>query len=225
MKKIVLAVLVAAFAAAGPALASEKFQDRYPIVEKVDCGVSTSVDGSCYQLVAQATTTTPGTVIVTPATPSVGSSQPATTTTVTVKGGDLAAKILDWFWVAFGGTLGLLATAVLYKIFGYFGIQTTDIQRAQLQSIIVNGLNAGAAKAQVSLHGMTELDFTAKNQIIADAVIYAQNHAAETIKALGLDPKSGEAVEAIKARIETALNDPMQPTPPAITPESGKLSA
>lgn len=146
---------------------------------------------------------------------------PGTTTTVVVKGGDLAAKILDWFWVAFGGSIGLLASAVLYKIFGYFGVQTTQMQRDQLQAIIVNGLNAGAAKAQTTLRSSDKLDFSSKNVIVNEAIQYTQDHAAETIKALGLDPKSGDAVQVIKARIETALNDPAIPTPAAITPDTG----
>jgi len=60
-----------------------------------------------------------------------------------------------------------------------------------------------------------------KNQTILDAVTYAQQHGGEIIKALGLDPQSGEAIQAINARIQTALNDPKQPTPEAITPPSG----
>lgn len=161
-----------------------------------------------------------GTVTVAPS-----ESQPNTTTTVTVRGGDLAAKILDWFWVAFGGSIGLIGTAVLYKIFNYFGIQTTEMQRAQLQSVIVNGLNAGAARAQAQLRNSDKLDISVKSQIVQDAIVYTQNHAQETIKALGLDPKSGDAVETIRARIETALNDPATPTPAAITPPEGKPAA
>ena len=53
----------------------------------------------------------------------------------------------------------------------------------------------------------------AQDAIVAQAVAYTQEHGAETIKALGLDPQSGAAVEAIKAHIETAIADPMVPTP------------
>lgn len=179
-----------------------------------------TIDPSWKHDVLMAQNSAPGTVTVAPS-----ESQPNTTTTVTVRGGDLAAKILDWFWVAFGGSIGLLGTAVLYKIFGYFGIQTTEMQRAQLQAVIVNGLNAGAAKAQAQLRGSDKLDLSVKNQVVIDAIAYTQAHAQETIKALGLDPKSGDAVDAIRARIETALNDPASPTPAAITPPEGRPAA
>jgi hypothetical protein len=143
--------------------------------------------------------------------------------TTTVKGGTLAAQVLEWLQVAFGTALATFALGVLYKIMNYFGIQTTDLQRQQLQSIVVHGINNAAARAEVSLRGNPELDIQVKNKIIADAIDYTQRHAPETIRALGFDPNSGEAVEAIRARINTALNDPATPTPDVITPDSGKL--
>jgi hypothetical protein len=150
----------------------------------------------------------------------IDTSAPVTSTTV-VKGGNLAAQILEWFQVAFGGAIAAAVLVLISKIFSWFGIQTTDLQRTQLQQVVVNGLNAAAAKAEVSLRDNRALDINVKGQIMQDAVQYTQDHASETIKALGLDPKSGDAVEAIRARIETALNDPNTPTPPAITPPSG----
>lgn len=143
------------------------------------------------------------------------------TATTTVKGGNLAAEVIQWIQVALVPTIGAVVLAVLYRVFGYFGIQTTEMQRAQLQGIIVNGLNSAAAKAQVSLRASDKLDYTSKSAIVNDAIAYAQAHGAETIKALGLDPESGDAVSAIRARIETALNDPATPTPPVITPTTG----
>ena len=148
-------------------------------------------------------------------------SEPASVTT-TVKGGTLAAQVLEWLQVVFGSTAGVAFLWVVIRGLKYIGIQITDAQKAQLQAIIVNGLNAAAVKAEVSLKNNRDLDVPIKNQIVADAVTYTQEHAAETIKALGLDPKDPKAVEGIKARIETALNDPATPTPAAITPENGK---
>lgn len=155
--------------------------------------------------------------------PLLWQAQDKTTTTVpvVVKGGDWAASILEWFQVAFIGTLGTLFSALVYRGLSWMGVQVTDQQKAQLQGVIVNGLNSAAAKAAVDLRSNTALDINVKSQIVADAVKYAQDHAADTIKALGLDPNSGQAVEAIRARIETALNDPTTPTPPAITPVTG----
>lgn len=146
--------------------------------------------------------------------------EPAQVTT-TVKGGSLLADVVQWFWLAFGTVVTGGIMVLVTKIFAYFGVQTTSEQRAQLQAVVVNGLNSAAARAQTSLRNNEKLDITLKGQIVAEAVEYTQAHAAETIKALGLDPNSGDAVEAIRARIETALNDPATPTPPAITPPEG----
>lgn len=145
--------------------------------------------------------------------------EPAKVTTV-VEGGTIAATIIQYMQIAFGGAIATLTTALIYKAFGWMGIQINQQQRDQLQSIVVNGVNDAAAKAEVSLRGDHRLDIDVKNQVIADAVEYTQHHGADTIKALGLDPNSGQAVEAIRARIATALNDPLTPTPPAITPKS-----
>lgn len=194
MKKYILALFIVAAAATGAAAATEtqvSLPDRGIVLAQVAPAPNTTV---------------------------VETSAPVTSTTV-VKGGNLAAEVIQWIQVAFIPVIGTVVLAVLYKIFGYFGIQTTEMQRTQLQSIVVNGLNAAAANAQVSLRSSDKLDFSSKSAIVNDAVRYAQEHAAETIKALGLDPQGGEAVEAIKARIETALNDPNTPTPPAITPQ------
>lgn len=211
MRKYILAFLVAGLSVTG---AHATFTDSYlrEAVE-VNCGVPASSDGRCFQL-AQANPTT-----------TVKTDAPVTTTTTTVKGGGWAAAILEWIQVALLPTLGAVAIAVLLKIFAYFGIQTTEVQRNQLQDIIVNGLNSAASKAATDLRSTAKLDFTVKSQIVNDAIKYAQDHGAETIKALGLDPQSGDAVEAIKARIETALNDPRTPTPAPITPPSGMPTA
>ncbi len=161
--------------------------------------------------------------VTAPAPAKVTTETPAGTTTVTtVKGGGIAAQIIEWMQVAFGGVIGAGMVAGIVKGLQWMGIQVTGQMRAQLQSIVINGINDAAAKAQVALNSTDKLDIRVKSQIIADAVDYTQRHAPDTIKALGLDPKSGEAVEAIRARIETALNDPNTPTPAEITPLNGQ---
>lgn len=135
---------------------------------------------------------------------------------LTISLGTIAGQVLTWIAAAFAVPLGAIATGWLLRLFKLSGVQVTDAMKDQLQNIVVNGLNAAAARNAEALKGQNQI--VVKNQIVADAVRYAQEHGAETIKALGLDPKSGEAVEAIKARIETALNDPATPTPPVITP-------
>ena len=200
MKRTLIALVVAAFAATGALAAPSEIG-----------GVT----------LAQVSTTQPSIVVQNPPA-TYDQPTPPTKSTITIKGGDLAAQILDWFYVAFGGILSAGVMALIYKVFGYFGIKTTDIQRAQLEAVVVNGLSSGAAQAQMRLRATDKLDITSKNEIVNAAIDYTQRHAAETIRALGLDPKSGEAVEAIRARIEKVLNDPSTPTPPAITPPSGQ---
>jgi len=138
-----------------------------------------------------------------------------TVTPTTIHGGQILSDIVGWAGAAFGAAIASLLVAMIYKISAYFGVQTTQQQRDQLQSIILNGLNSAAAKAQSGLGGSSVMDLNVKNQIIADAVAYTQSHGADTIKALGLDPQSGQAVEAIKAKMTTLVADKNQPTSPA----------
>jgi hypothetical protein len=92
----------------------------------------------------------------------------------------------------------------------------SDAARSRLQDIIVNGLNVGAAQVAQNLAGKDQVQI--KNETVAHAIAYAQTHGADAIKQLGLDPQSGAAVEAIKARIETAIADPATPTPSMLDP-------
>lgn len=136
--------------------------------------------------------------------------------TNTLSLGSLAGQVLTWTAAALAVPIGGLISAWLWKLFQFSGVQVTDAMKQQLQGIIVNGLNAAAANNAARLAGKDPI--TIKNAIVADAVKYAQEHGAETIKALGLDPQSGAAVAAIKARIETAITDVNTPTPAAVTP-------
>ena len=132
----------------------------------------------------------------------------------TISVGTLAGQILNWIMVAFGPVIGSMVVWILVRVLNKLGIQATDAMRARLQEIVVNGLNAGAKNATEKMQGKDQI--TIKNAVVAQAVAYTQVHGADTIKQLGLDPNSGAAVEAIKARIETAINDPAQPTPPVL---------
>lgn len=133
----------------------------------------------------------------------------------TISVGSIAGDVLQWMAAAFGVPIGALVTGWLYRLFKAAGLQVSDQLRDKLQQIVVNGINAGAKKAQTDLAGRAPVEI--KNAALANAVAYTQAHGAETIKALGLDPQSGVAVEAIKARIETAINDPTQATPAVLT--------
>src|ERR1043166_3622092 len=146
---------------------------------------------------------------------------PATPETVSV--GTLGGQVLTWLAAAFSVPVGALLVKYLLKLGQLSGVQVTDAMKAQLQATIVNGLNAAAASNAERLKGAGPIAI--KSAIVADAVKYAQAHAAETIQGLGLDPKRGEAIEAIKARIETAIADPETPTPIVITPASQAKAA
>ena len=137
--------------------------------------------------------------------------------------GSIGGEVLNWAVAAFGAPVAALLSAWLYRLFALAGVQLTDTQKEQLQKIIVNGLNGAFADVSQTMAGKGEIEI--KNQTIANAVTYTQEHGGEIIKALGLDPQSGEAIQAINARIQTALNDPKQPTPEAITPASGRSAA
>ena len=134
----------------------------------------------------------------------------------TISVGTLAGQFLTWIAAAFSVPVGSALTYWLVKLAQRAGVQMTADMSEKLQGIIVNGLNAGAAANAERMRGQNPV--LIKSAIVADAVRYAQSHGADTIKALGLDPQSGEAVQAIKARIETAITDPTVPTPKVLDP-------
>jgi|SRR6266702_4947660 len=138
----------------------------------------------------------------------------------TISVGTIAGQVLTWVAAAFSIPVGTVLVAWLLRLMKLAGVQVTGAMKDQLQATIVNGLNAAAASNAERLRGRNQIEI--KNAIVADAVRYAQLHGAETIKALGLDPQSGEAVQAIKARIETAITDPATPTPAMITPPTSR---
>ncbi len=133
----------------------------------------------------------------------------SSTTTISV--GSIASDFLGWIVVAFSGPIGGLAVWIMVRVLKNLGITATDAMRARLQEIVVNALNVSAPVIQDRLKGQGQIEV--KSAIVKDAIVYVQAHGADTIKALGLDPKSGEAVQAITARIETAIADPTVPTP------------
>lgn len=152
-------------------------------------------------------------------------SAPATVTTqvtvdpgsaVTIDIGQMVNQIIIWAATAFGTVIGGAIMAVIVRVFKLVGLKITDELRTKLQQIIVNGINVGAAEIADRLKDRGQIEV--KNAIVARAVEYTKEHGQETIKRLGLDPNGGAVVEAIKARIETAIADPTTPTPAAITP-------
>lgn len=134
---------------------------------------------------------------------------------VTVSGGTVASNAIQWVYAAFGVSLGLALTLLAVKGLQLVGIKVTDAQKEQLNKLVVNGLNLAVA-ASKNLEGKAPIEV--KNAAAAQTVAYVQTHGADLLKSMGLDPKSGQVVEAINARIETAIVDPNVPTHPAVTP-------
>ena len=167
--------------------------------------------------------------VVTPAAPVVvapPATAPVTQNTVTTTGpvssetsisiGTLAGQVLTWAAAAFGSLVATVFAAWGVRLFKLAGVQMSNAARTRLQEIILNGLNVGAAQATKDIAGKGQVQI--KNETVASAIVYAQAHGADAMKQLGLDPKSGAAVEAIKARIETAIADPTVPTPAVLDP-------
>lgn len=197
MKKYLLIVAALAFGASSVAYAYA------PVCGGGECTVHrTPVSFEQRWQFAQATTS-PTTTVQTNA--------PVTATT-TVSGGDLAAQIIEWLQVAFGTIIAGLFSLLVVRIRAYFGLLTTDAQKAALQAIAVNGVNQAALKAETALKDNPNLKIDVKNAVVQDAITYTQSHGAEIIKALGLDPSSGDAVDAVKARVATAMNSSETPT-------------
>jgi hypothetical protein len=133
--------------------------------------------------------------------------------------GTTAGSVLTWVVATFGTTVGGALTALILRYLKNAGIQGADLLRSRLQEIIVNGLNMAAADAAQRLAGRGKVEI--KNEAVAGAVRYAQVHGAEIMKQLGQDPLAVTTVDALKARIETAIADPATPTHPALGAAAG----
>jgi hypothetical protein len=164
----------------------------------------------------------------TPLAPAVTQNTVATTGPVTsdttISVGTLAGQFLEWATTAFGGVLATVGTALLIRLFKKAGLEGADIMSQQLNATLLNGLNDAASRITAGVAGKGTIDV--QNQIVQQAIAFAQGHRAETIQALGLDPTSGKAVQALRARIATLVADPNSPTPPALggPPAASKVS-
>lgn len=130
--------------------------------------------------------------------------------------GTIAGQALTWVITVGGGAIATMLTGLIYKLMQRAGVQMSEQLRTRLQEIVLNGLTAGSQVAAAQLAGKGQVII--KQQAVANAVSYVQAHGGDTIRALGLDPTSKEAIEAIKARIETAIADPAVPTPKVLDP-------
>lgn len=172
--------------------------------QPVDCA---KVECTNYAAPPAAVVTVPGPAATTNTVTTTG---PVTSDT-TISVGTLAGQVLTWVVAVFGVPIGSLLTAWLYRLFQQAGVTMTDSMRARLQEMVVNGLNIGVAKATAGMTGKAPVQI--KNEAVEHAIDYVQLHGANELKALGFDPSSNIAVDAIKARIETAITDINTPTP------------
>jgi hypothetical protein len=136
------------------------------------------------------------------------------TSSTSISVGTIAGEVLTWAATAFGSVGAMVGTAFLIRLFKKAGLEGADLMSDQINKTLLNGLNDAAARITTATAGKGVVDI--KNQIIESAIEYAQAHRAETIHALGLDPTSGKAVQALRARIATLVADPSVPTPPVL---------
>src|SRR3974390_2285484 len=140
----------------------------------------------------------------------VAPAQPA----ATIDTGSIAGQAITWAMAVFGPVLATMGTAWLYKLFQKAGVDLSQAQRDRLQEIAENGLQLAAHEFQTATAGKGQIEV--RNKVLADAGRYTQLHGADTLKALGHDPTSVAAVDAIKARMLAAINNPDTPTPPIL---------
>ena len=212
MKKI-LAALALAAALAAPVLAQTTFNEAAPAAGQppagpVVIGVNPVGAVPAAPQAPVAAAPAPGAPATTQNT--VTTTGPVTSET-TISVGTIAGQVFLWVMTAFGGVIGTALTTLIVKLIQRAGIQATDALRARLQGIVVNGLNLAAQEAATQLKGKLPINVNA--EIKARATEYVMAHGADTIKALGIDPHSAKATEAVHAHIETAIADPATPTP------------
>lgn len=134
-----------------------------------------------------------------------------------IQTGTDAGEALTWSATTFGGVIATALTALILKYLknqGYIGV---DLISGQLNKMVVDAINAGAADAAAELKGKGAIAIQSK--AVANAVDYVQFHGVALLKALGMNPTDEKTVANIKARIMTAIIDPNMPTHPAANGE------
>ena len=135
---------------------------------------------------------------------------------VIVHTGTLAGNILEWMAAVLGPVLAGFAANWLLALAANLRLANTDKLRARLQNMIENAVAYFAEKAANDMKGRGDVEI--KNTIAAQVIGYTQTHGAETIKALGIDPTSPKAEEAIRARIAAVVAPVLPKSAVAVTP-------
>ena len=119
--------------------------------------------------------------------------------------GTWIADLLGGLTAIFGSVIATFITKWVMAVAKKAGVDASQAMSDRLDQIIENGLHAGATDLGRDLKG--KLNVQVKNQVISDAVSYAQNHGAETVKSIsGLDINDPKTVEALQARAAKVLS-------------------
>jgi hypothetical protein len=119
--------------------------------------------------------------------------------------GTWIADLLGALVAMFGSVIATFLTRWVMAVAKKAGVEATQAMSDRLDSIIENGLHVGALQASRDLTG--KLDVKIKDEVIARAVTYAQDHGADTIKGIsGLDVNDPKTVQALQARAAKALS-------------------
>lgn len=139
------------------------------------------------------------------------------TSETTISVGTWAGQTLLWVVATFGSTLGLALTTLIVRMLKNAGVVGAQLLSDKLDQLVLHGLNFAADEAAKDMAGKGTIEI--KDDIAGRTLTYVQQHGADTIKALGMQPESVMAIEAIKARIATAVADPDKPTPAVLDPK------
>lgn len=111
--------------------------------------------------------------------------------------------------------VGAVATIALNKIAKRNGVDLDAQRIAKLNAMLVNGMNLAAAEAKEMQRQPAGTDL--KAFIVSRAIDYVNTHGKDTLDAIGADPNGAKDQEALKARSETLIADPTQPTPAVLS--------
>lgn len=128
--------------------------------------------------------------------------------------GTVLASAVNWLILAFGGIVVSSAALLTRKGMMLLHIQSNQAINYRIEEALRNGLNWAASEVTRSLDGKFTIEV--KNEIVAKAVEYVLEHQKDLIKMAGLDPESGSVVEQLRAKAETIILDPKQPTNPGL---------
>lgn len=133
---------------------------------------------------------------------------------VTISGGSILGQIIMVASLILAVPVAAFATKWLQAGAKRAGIEVSDAARGRLQEIVEHGLALAAQRAQVDIKD--KLDINVKAGVATDALVYVQDHAADTFKQLGIDPTDPKAIEAIQARVAKAMEDKLPPPAVAV---------